>query len=1046
MLVRCFCLAPSLAVLVFVLGSGLAGCDACGEPSLEKLRRGLSVEPQSVAFADTRVTQERLFTLTLHNAGTSPVLVAPPQLTGPGHFVVVEPISLSLAPSASVELVLAFVPTQPGEHTASLILDSDADDAARIEIAVQGRALSVPACDDGNECTSDRFDFDLDACVFNNRSGSCAADNACIIDAVCVDGACKGSARVCEASVSCMEALCDPAQGCVERQRPDTCVDDDPCTDNVCVAARGCENPPSVDGTLCGAVVPCQRVPLCFAGSCTDIVPPDGSPCLDGDRCTEDDSCHAGACSGTPAPALGEVLARLPTPSGHPVFLGDGRLVIVSLQARASSSEPSALRISVIPTSRSPGDTAPALQETIVDFVHDIGDQADPVVIPDEVEGVVAAGTSALVVMHGQDGGAHPIIELDALGVAHHRGVLTVPLPPSPRAWTGQDGAAATTDQALYVCRDRMLWAVGLADLDAPTILHEVALPGHCGGVAVAAEAETQQLYVLFEDSTTAQLQRYFLLDPQAPLVPETTLDLHSANSRHVLLSDGEQVAWVNSAAIHLIHPWNLNTTASVDLPWNSQHFAANAHGVYVSTEDRTWSQTRFLSWSLLVQLSINDSAPDTQPNDGSDAAPPHETWIPVNSHGASHGCEPRTGRDALLVCRTGFREESLTLYTGLPDGSVSDTGAELGPVDFLHAPAARAHAISVPFTVFSDSDVFSFQVTGGRLSWLATHNVDVRGPHHPGAQNLDGRPVFFAQDDGAGGLAGGTLGLFERGPRPDLQELAELWTLHVSEGQAHLVSSHLNTIDLARSIDPPGDLVVQPWLRSIHDGILVAYDVSAPVTCLACEGCPCPEAQHQIHLGRYHLQEANGGLFTGGWGFRSSSQLALPPLSERLRVLTAGAARGGERVALIFDATLMTVAVEQEGMRLLSSYPLSIVYSAVPAPIISDAAWVPEGLVVLDVHRGMLHLARIDDDGINVFDGEPGIAVPGADRILGVFGDRLLVRAGRALLFVDVALEGEPAPLLLSGVPSSVVPEGERFVVAGDDGVSLVRAPCVSP
>lgn len=97
------------------------------------------------------------------------------------------------------------------------------------------------------------------------------------------------------------------------------CSDANPCTDDVCVPAAGCSNPPNSnscsDGNSCttgdvcsgGACVPGAPVVCDDGNDCTndDCNPstgcftiPNSDPCDDGDACTTGDVCSGGSCSG----------------------------------------------------------------------------------------------------------------------------------------------------------------------------------------------------------------------------------------------------------------------------------------------------------------------------------------------------------------------------------------------------------------------------------------------------------------------------------------------------------------------------------------------------------------------------------------------------------------------------------------------------------------------------------------------------------------------------------------------------------------------------
>lgn len=195
---------------------------------------------------------------------------------------------------------------------------------------------------------------------------ACSDGNACTLGDTCQAGACRaGTPKPCPPPNQChLEGTCDPTTGsCIPRPKPDgeRCDDGDRCTLNdtcragtcragtpktcvaldqchlpgTCLPATGeCTNPPKPDGTACDDGSACTRRDTCRAGACAGADPvvctarsqchqagtcdpasgrcsdperPTGTPCDDGNPCTLDDACAAGACrpgSPKPCPAL----------------------------------------------------------------------------------------------------------------------------------------------------------------------------------------------------------------------------------------------------------------------------------------------------------------------------------------------------------------------------------------------------------------------------------------------------------------------------------------------------------------------------------------------------------------------------------------------------------------------------------------------------------------------------------------------------------------------------------------------------------------------
>ena len=96
-----------------------------------------------------------------------------------------------------------------------------------------------------------------------------------------------------------------------------SCDDGNPCTIDVC-GASGCEHTPVVCAGAAGA---CQDAPTCDpeTGACMPHPKADGVSCDDGDACTMNDVCNAGACTaGAPKTCEGSATACTEAPSCDP--------------------------------------------------------------------------------------------------------------------------------------------------------------------------------------------------------------------------------------------------------------------------------------------------------------------------------------------------------------------------------------------------------------------------------------------------------------------------------------------------------------------------------------------------------------------------------------------------------------------------------------------------------------------------------------------------------------------------------------------------------
>jgi streptogramin lyase len=131
----------------------------------------------------------------------------------------------------------------------------------------------------------------------------CSDANACTQADTCQAGACTGgNPVVCTASDQCHVAgVCDPASGtCSNPSAPNGT----PCTDgNGCTQADACQAGVCQAGApvVCTASNDCHDAGVCdpATGTCSNPVRPDGSACSDGSACTQTDACAAGECLGS---------------------------------------------------------------------------------------------------------------------------------------------------------------------------------------------------------------------------------------------------------------------------------------------------------------------------------------------------------------------------------------------------------------------------------------------------------------------------------------------------------------------------------------------------------------------------------------------------------------------------------------------------------------------------------------------------------------------------------------------------------------------------
>lgn len=132
------------------------------------------------------------------------------------------------------------------------------------------------ACSDGNACTQ------IDSC----HAGTCVG----------------GSAIACSASDQCHVAgSCDTSTGACSNPAKS---DGSSCNDgNACTQADTCQLGSCVGASpvVCAAVDQCHLAGACNAatGACSSPIKPNGSPCSDGNSCTQSDACQTGTCVGS---------------------------------------------------------------------------------------------------------------------------------------------------------------------------------------------------------------------------------------------------------------------------------------------------------------------------------------------------------------------------------------------------------------------------------------------------------------------------------------------------------------------------------------------------------------------------------------------------------------------------------------------------------------------------------------------------------------------------------------------------------------------------
>ncbi len=164
-----------------------------------------------------------------------------------------------------------------------------------------GSFCAAPSCGDG-VLNGDETDLDCGGpCDGCEQAEQCVLDEDCL-SLLCVEGACAPADCQTDADCSafttkCAAGVCTPGKTCAAQPTNEggPCDDDDKCTtDDLCS-----------EGACAGAPVDCTmltdgcNVGVCDPddGLCAAEPANEGNPCDDGDACTADELCQAGACT-----------------------------------------------------------------------------------------------------------------------------------------------------------------------------------------------------------------------------------------------------------------------------------------------------------------------------------------------------------------------------------------------------------------------------------------------------------------------------------------------------------------------------------------------------------------------------------------------------------------------------------------------------------------------------------------------------------------------------------------------------------------------------
>ena len=176
------------------------------------------------------------------------------------------------------------------------------------DICTGGFCFGVPRdCSGAGDQCNDGVCSEGVGCVPQPKSDGLACDdgNLCTVNDACTQGVCTGPPFDCSATAdACNDGVCsEEVQGCIKTPKTDgiPCDDGGVCTVADACHAGQCVGSPAI-GRVCRAPASaCDVQETCEAAN--KDCPPDafavvGTSCVDGDPCTFEDTCAAGACSG----------------------------------------------------------------------------------------------------------------------------------------------------------------------------------------------------------------------------------------------------------------------------------------------------------------------------------------------------------------------------------------------------------------------------------------------------------------------------------------------------------------------------------------------------------------------------------------------------------------------------------------------------------------------------------------------------------------------------------------------------------------------------
>ncbi|QSQ21448.1 tenascin-X [Pyxidicoccus parkwayensis] len=320
----------TVILLAVVLGAGLACRDKPLVGAVGRLR--LSAERVEFPAAYPGTTREA--EVRVVNGGRAPLDVTWTEVTRP--FTLLDGLPQRVE-AGEVPVRLRFSPTAVGTNEITVV--GTASDGGRVELVLVGEGKEIPTCTSVT-CSTATFDVVTEQCVETvlPDGTSCDPGNACLTNATCQAGRCKGRERVCDDGNACTTDVCHALDGCQTVPAP-PCPGDGKCQVGTCDPVKGCGLADAPDGTFCGSERGCDSADVCVEGRCARRDLPDGFVCAAASPCQGEGRCNGPVCErpdARPLTADWSYDARANSENLHDMLVGpDGDVTLSGFYSNA---------------------------------------------------------------------------------------------------------------------------------------------------------------------------------------------------------------------------------------------------------------------------------------------------------------------------------------------------------------------------------------------------------------------------------------------------------------------------------------------------------------------------------------------------------------------------------------------------------------------------------------------------------------------------------------------------------------------------------------